>query len=135
MAIVGSDTPQVPGVCEPGRYWAYKYSVQVMVVDADLSSNSALTGGGLYFDLGGNLTVARTSLVNNSVLLLGGGLGMGVSGKVQACGGVLDGVRLEGNTAGRGGAQIHMGCAADLALGNSSIALGNSTSEVRNGPD
>ena len=138
VAVVGSDSVQTPVVCEQGLYWTYMYFLEVSVVDSVISGNSASgprsalpSGGGLYFDAGGLLTLSRSLLVNNSAVHVGGGLRMGGGGAVEACGGILDGVNLEGNTAGRGGAQVHMACSADLKLTNSSVLLGNTTSEVR----
>jgi hypothetical protein len=139
VAIVGVDTTQIPGDCN-SSYWPYNFSVLATVSNALISNNTAHaapgsrydlpSGGGLYFDCGGLLTLTRSTLTNNSAGQFGGGLSLGSSGAVEACGGSLDRTLIQGNTADRGGAQVHMACAAGLAVANSTLQLGVTASEV-----
>ncbi len=140
LAVFSVDAPQAPYDCD-ASYFPFTYNLEATIVDAVVKNNTARTfwtsavdlpsGGGVYFECGGFLTILRSTFEHNSAHQFGGGLSLGGSGATQACGGNVSDSVFTGNTANHGGAQVSMSCAADLHMSNTTMHLGRTFSEVR----
>jgi fibronectin-binding autotransporter adhesin len=116
-------------------YWSCKHSSFIYVTNSTLNNNTASSpsssGGGLYLASGGLLSVSGSSVSRNTAGLFGGGLGLGSGDRSDTCAlQLLSGTTLAGNTAGHGGAQVYMGCSADMLLDQFSMALTLSGTQV-----
>jgi hypothetical protein len=116
--------------------WPHRHSSLITVTNSTLSYNSASSptssGGGLYLTAGGLLTVSGTSFRGNSAGLFGGAIGLGSDGGSATCAlQVLSETAFVDNAAVHGGAQVHMGCTADMVIDAASMALTPASTQVR----
>jgi hypothetical protein len=126
-----SQRPQdCPGPPPSGSliYWPYTHSTFINVTNSTFANNTALSptssGGGLYLSSGGLLAISGTSFRGNDAGWFGGGIGIGSGGSSATCAlHLLSGTTLADNTAGHGGAQVYMGCTADVLVDESYVAL------------
>jgi hypothetical protein len=104
--------PQQSSFCgSTADFWSNTYFTTVLLSDSSLVGNAAGragagSGGGLFLISGGLLTVAGTTISDNSASLFGGGLAIGQG--ASTCGLVVAQSTVSSNTAAHGGSQLYM---------------------------
>jgi hypothetical protein len=136
VAILVPAEPQPEPQPESLVYWAFSHSSLIYITNSTFTNNTASSqassGGGLYLTSGGLLAISGSSFCGNYAGLFGGGIGLGSSNSLDTCElQLLAGTTFTYNAAGHGGAQLHMGCAADMLVEGLSMMLTMSGTQVR----
>lgn len=84
----------------------------------------------MYIGPGGNITFSNMSVVNNTAVRFGGGVGLGGTVGASTCGIIMTGCQFDGNVAMHGGSQLSMACNGDMALQSSTFSMNTVSSQV-----
>ena len=137
MELIPDAQPK-QGCTEPVKFWNYTYVAAVEIRNSLFVGNVATcktcTGGALHVHRGGYLRVVDTTFVNNSAGLFGGGLSFGLPTGPSMCGISLQGVLLAGNSAPRGGAQVHSTCKGDVRFEDTMVMQSDAGDQSQVGP-
>lgn len=88
----------------------------------------------MFLATGGVLVVSRSSFRGNSAGLFGGGVSLGSGQGSGTCAlQLLAGTSFTDNASGHGGAQVSMGCAGDMLVQGTTMALTSVGTQVRPG--